>query len=109
MILDIRVKGKDDFEKMIATDFFETILEMTDGTSKLEARFYKAGNNGEFLDDLPSVTVGDHRMFRSRSFQPAGDYTTHAKARVNFNNPDRCKELLKQIDEGLSSETRVAG
>lgn len=108
--LKLSLRARDNQEKyaLHTSEFFRAISDMTSGTSKLETKFYGEEADKPFLGDLPSVTFGDHRMYRVRTFQGNGDYSTHANADVNFNDPQKVKALEAQFDEQLKKETELA-
>jgi hypothetical protein len=106
--LDLRAKNEADRLAMVGLDFFQAIEEMNRNRQKVIARFFREDPSKPFLGDRPSVSVGDDRMYRSRSFQPGGDYSTHANADVNFNDPAKVAKLIEYTDKALQSETVLA-
>lgn len=107
LTLDIRAKDKQDAYKASTTEFVRAVLDSASGTDRLSMNFYEEARGREFLRGLPSVSFGDDRMYRKRSFQPEGDYSTHANAEVNFNDPGKVIELSTLIDAGISREVRL--
>lgn len=104
LVLDIRAKNSEDAYNTSTTEFFRAISDSASGSDRLQVKFYHEVESDTFLGDLPSVSFGDGRMYRKRSYQKEGDYTTHANADVNFNDKDTVLMLTELIDKALGKE-----
>lgn len=101
LTLDIPVANGGEADALFATEFLRTASDAAGGSDRLTLNLYHVARN-EFIPDQPSVTFGDGRCYRKRSFQPNGDYSSHANAEVNFNDTGMVQKLASDIDEGLS-------
>lgn len=107
LIFDFPIKDETERNEICTSEFMRSIVDMTNNTDQLSINFYQKKKNAVFLGDLPSVSLGDDRMYRCRSFNKGGEYTTHANADVNFYDPDKVKELTKTIDNALKKENKL--
>jgi hypothetical protein len=107
LTFDLPIKDKSERNKIYASEFIRSIMDMTNNTDQVAINFYKKKNNAIFLGDLPSVSLGDDRMYRCRSYNKHGEYSTHANADVNFFDPDKVRKLGKTIDDALKKENKL--
>ena len=104
--LDLPARSKVDVDTALGTEFVRIIQRLTNGTDRFTATFYEKDPETAWLPDVASVTFGDDRMFRVRRLQEDGNYKDTANADVNFNDPEKVRNLSEKIDKALNKEKK---
>lgn len=108
--LYLRARNKEDAEKSLNSDFV-VFLHKTlsnaglNGKRKMNITFFEGGD--EWLNDMPSVTVGDDRMYRRRYCKDSRDIQTTGKAIVNFGDREAVAKIRKNIETKIQSLIKI--
>ncbi|WP_125717123.1 hypothetical protein [Pseudoalteromonas rubra] len=68
---------------------------------KFNITFYQGDK--DWLEDVPSITIGDDRMYRKRYSKERNVIKNTGKAIVNFSDPEYAKELREKISSATKS------
>lgn len=111
LLIHIPADNESEISKIESSPFLRTLLKVSYGknTNKLKISYYeRSSSDGEkFLGDLPSLTTGDMRMYRVRSWQMNGDYSNNANAKVNFSDVEKTEAMRADVESRLKLETKI--
>jgi len=114
VIFDIRtdLDSKADCEHWFkANRFVSSLLRVKHDTTKVSVSFYlpkKDKKDNDFLRGFGSASLGDDRMYRQRSVQANGDYTSHGRSNVDFCDREKVSQIETRANELLGKECLLA-
>lgn len=102
----LREKDDSDAEKILNSGFITHIKHVLSEAcleNKVTLTFYEGGD--DWLNDTPSVTVGDDRMYRQRYCKDKSQITKTGKAIVNFGDKENVSKIRENISKKIEKLT----